>query len=230
MTARELADKVFKRLETFDPEPILKKLQEGGANEGAIEDYLNTNGCLNYHFMSCLVDVVKPKKVLELGGAMGVGTLCLSEFLPKESDLYSITLEEHGLEFSYIKSNYIYPNIYLIVGDDLKPETWNWYRHPDKMKEYRNYEKVEVYKPEELFRKTKFDLIYIDTGIAESHSGEQLKKELDFYRPYFKKGTIIMFDDIHLNDGMNEVWDGLDWDKVDLSDPLHWTGWGLCIV
>lgn len=198
MNAKTLSDNVFNRMKSFDENEILPKLHR--ANDGAIEDYLNTNGCANYQFMACLVDLVKPKQIVELGGAMGVGTICLHHYLSQDSKLYSITLAENGLEFSYVDKPYP-DNLNLIVGDDL---------------DIKNWKGVNL---------SKTDLWYFDS----LHTHEQLSKEIKLYKSYFRKGAILMFDDIRM-DELWSIWDELEYDKVELTDPLHYTGWGLAIV
>lgn len=199
MKTKELANKVFERMKSFNPNEVMPKLKL--ANEGAIADYMNTKTCMNYQWMCCLVDVVKPRQIVELGGAMGVGTICLGHYLPKTSHFYSITLEEGGLEFSYIPLGKEPKNWHLIVGNDL---------------DMKNWQGVDL---------SATDIWYFDT----EHSFEQLGKELDLFTAYFKKDTILLFDDIRINE-LWSVWRKLPYDKVELTKPLHWSGFGLAIV
>ena len=205
LAARDWFDLAMKRWASFDENEILPKLNL--ANSGAVEDYLNTNGTRYYQWGACLVDIMQPKQVVELGGAMGVWTICASHYLPKDSELYSITLPEQGLDFAYMP---VPPkNVFLLRGDDLDMSNW---------------EGVDL---------KKTDLWFIDTGIAEDHFGEQLQKELKLYSPYFKKGSVILFDDIHKNKGMEDVWQAIvqdpRFDVYDATDPLHWTGYGITV-
>lgn len=185
------------RLNTFNPVGLMPALRY--ANEGAIEDVLNINGCANYQWSTCLIDVLKPKQVVELGGAMGVWSLCVLHTLPESSKLYSITLPEGGLEFSYVQDTY--PNFYPIHGDDLNMDNWpkgmNW---------------------------NDTDIIYFDS----LHTPEHLQKEVDLYVPLLKERTIMLFDDIH-SFGLEPIWDALPYEKIDLTDPCHYTGWGAAI-
>jgi len=203
MTLQQLVDKTLERMRTFKIEGALPALR--ALNEGALQDVQNTNGCAYYQFSACLVELMKPLQVVELGGAMGVWDLMVLHTLPAEAQLYSITLPENGLEFSYVVDNY--PNFHPIIGNDLDLNNWN---------------KVEL---------GKTDLWFIDTN----HQKEQLEKELELYSPYFKKGAIVMFDDIHINEGVESVWD--EWfmiegkykhsEVIDMTDPLHWSGFGI---
>lgn len=198
MTARELSALVFERLATFNVGQVMPALRK--ANDGALEDVLNINGSAYYQFMACLVDILKPKQVVELGGAMGVGTLMLLHFLPENSKLYSITLPEGGLEFSYIADKY--PNLTIVLGDDLDLAVW----------------------PKDCDL-SKTDLYFFDS----LHTKEQLTKELELYTPFFKKGAVLLFDDIRMPD-LWPIWESLTYNKTEVTNPCHYTGFGICIV
>lgn len=197
MKLKEIIDRTFERMKTFNPNELVPALHY--ANDGAIEDVLNTNGCANYAWCTCLIEIVKPKQVVELGGAMGVWSICVLQTLPIDSHLYSITLAEHGLEFSYVKEKY--ENFTPIVGDDLDMSNW------------RGMELI------------KTDIWYFDS----LHTTEQLTKELELYKPYFRKGALLLFDDIRM-DELWPVWDSLEYEKYELTNPLHYTGWGIAKV
>lgn len=205
VTAKEVFDKGMERLKTFKVESLMPALRM--ANEGAIDDVLNINGSAYYQWMACLVDTMKPKQVVELGGAMGVGTIMLLHYLPADSRLYSITLPERGLEFSYIVD--VYPNLVRVLGDDL--DLGNWPPACDL---------------------SGTDLLFIDTV----HEGDQLKKELDLYLPFLKKEAIVLLDDIHINESMEAVWQDIKLGKYKISSyydgtsPLHYSGFGIGVI
>lgn len=206
MTTEDLIEQSNKLFEAFDPAVLDAEMEL--AFDGAKADVKDKTGCGNYCWLPGFLATLKPKQVVELGGAMGVGDICMLHGLPQESKLYSITLAERGLEFSFIKDKSKYPNFYPIVGDDL--DLNNWPKNLDL---------------------SQTDVWYIDS----EHSEEQLRKELELYKQFFKKGAIVLFDDIHLNPGMNNVWTDLDnifpvAKKFDLTVPLHWSGWGLVEV
>ncbi|MFX0198415.1 MAG: class I SAM-dependent methyltransferase, partial [Candidatus Hodarchaeota archaeon] len=196
--AEKLFKKVEKEFQHYDLEsakPFLK-----GLSEGARRDVEDKNRSGYYQWLSCLVRVVKPRQIVELGGAMGASALMMLSELPEKSRLYSITLEEHGLEFSFVREKY--PNFIPIVGDDLDFKVW----------------------PKGLdFKKT--DIWFIDT----EHTADQLRAELTLYGLHFKKGAIVLIDDIKLND-MFEVWKEITWDKYDATYHLHWSGFGICVI
>ena len=204
MIAEELTKLALEKMKTFSIQSVLPALRM--ANQGAIEDVLNTNGCANYQWFPCLIEVIKPKQIVELGGAMGVGSIMMLQSKYQDFKLYSITLPENKLEFSYVVDKY--PNFYPIVGNDLDMNNW---------------------KDIDL---SQTDLWYFDS----EHTEEQLRKELGLYSPFFKKDAIVCFDDIHINDGMQKVWDEIREGKwgfseyYDATDPLHWSGYGVTKV
>lgn len=198
MKAKELVERVNKRWETFKISHFMPALR--ALNQGALDDVLNVNGCRNYQWAPCLIDEVKPSQVVELGGAMGVWDIMVLNSAYQDFKLFSITLKEHGLEFSYIVDNY--PNLVKVIGDDLDLKNW----------------------PKDLDL-SKTDIWYFDS----LHTAKQLQAELDLYTPFFKKGAVLVFDDIRM-DELWPIWEKLPYDKVELTAPLHYSGYGLAIV
>ena len=148
---QEIIDKTFEQMKSFDPKLLYTPLRAADTDvySGAIwDDVMNVNGCANYVFSACLMDVLKPKQVVELGGAMGTWSICVLQTLPAESQLYSITLPEDGREFMFVVDKY--PNFHPIVGDCL---------------DMKNWEGVDLLQT---------DIWYFDT----MHNYEQLTKEL----------------------------------------------------
>lgn|SRR3990167_5852743 len=205
MTLNEIVNKTFEKVKVFNTRLLLPALRE--SDKEPFQDELwngpmNTNGCALYVFSICLVDLIKPKQVVELGGAMGMWSLCVLHSLPAESKLYSITLEEGGLEFKFVVDKYL--NFHPIIGDDLDMKNWEG-----------------------------IDLLNTDIWYFDSiHSYDQLTKELNLYSPYFKKGALLLFDDIHQDEGMERAWLEIQgqYETMDLTDPCHWTGWSIAQV
>lgn len=94
-----------------------------------------------------------------------------------------------------------YPQVVKILGDDLDMDIWKG---------------VDL---------SKTDLWFIDS----LHIYEQIKDELTSYKPYFKKGTVVVLDDIHLPD-MGNIWKEIKYDKCDNTIPCHYSGFGFFIV
>jgi len=66
------------------------------------------------------------------------------------------------------------------------------------------------------------DLWYIDSW----HDDEHVFKTLAVYGPYFKKGAIIVFDDLST---IPKVWDTLPYEKRNITFH-HYPGFGICQV
>lgn len=127
------------------------------------------------------------------------GTAAIVMASETDGKVYSITLPEEKA-FAYVKKNY--PNLTKIIGDDLNLNSW----------------------PKDL------DLSQTDFWFIDSlHTEKQLKAELELYKPFFKKGAIIAFDDIHLPE-LFPVWLDLPYLKLDISHLHIPTGWGLAII
>ena len=203
MTAQEVYNQVLIHETNIEYSKVFKELRN--INSGAWSDVLDKEKCGNYQWLTAAMDFLKPKQVVELGGAMGVGTLCMISTLPNESTLWSITLEEHGLEFSYIDDEHKkkYLNMHLIIGDDTEIDNWG-----------------------------QMDLQQTDFWYFDSeHTYEQLHKETLIYGAYFKKGAIVCFDDTHMNDGMKKGWEETKSLFSSWCDtPLHYTGWGIGVI
>ena len=131
---------------------------------------------------------------------MGVGCVAILSELPKKSHLYSITLEEGGLEFSFIKKKY--DNFTPVIGNDL--DINNWPKSCDL---------------------SKTDVWFFDS----LHTKDHLEAELKLYSPFFKKGSILLFDDIKMGE-LVPVWADLEWDKCDVSILHQPSGFGIACV
>lgn len=201
MVAKELYEKVKERQRGYNALNFVYPLR--GCNEGAKNDVMDTARSGYYQWLLALIDQIKPKQIVELGGAMGVADLVMLSAKYKEFDLWSITLQEHGLEFSFIIDDY--PNLHMVIGNDL--DLGNWPR--------------------------KLDLSQTDLWFYDSeHTEAQLRAELDLYSPFHKKGSVILFDDIH-EFGLDPVWEDIKkgkWGEMDCYDSdLHHSGFGVCI-
>ena len=203
MILQDLIDKSLKKLEDFDPEVLVQELAVNSylpIDVGA-KDIRDKKGTGNYCFFPGFLELLKPKLVVELGSAMGVGSVCILTSVYKNFDFYGVTLAENGLEFCYVDKSK-YSNFYAIMGDYMDMSIW----------------------PEDLDLK-QVDLWYLDGEHTERH----LRAELELYEPFFKKGAIILFDDIFLPE-LEPVWQDLE-NIIPVAFkttlPLHYTGWGL---
>jgi hypothetical protein len=62
----------------------------------------------------------------------------------------------------------------------------------------------------------------------DPHNGQDERKFVDNLISVDYKGTVI-FDDIHLNDGMEKFWQSITQEKYDLTELGHWSGTGMVI-
>ena len=92
MKARELTEEALAK--EFHLEPIMPALRACG---GAINDILDTNASGYYQWTPRLLEILKPKQIVELGGAMGAWDLMVLNGKYQDFKLYSITLEDTGL-------------------------------------------------------------------------------------------------------------------------------------
>lgn len=197
MKAKQLFEEADKKWIGYDISSTLPALR--GLNEGAMQDVLNINGNRYYQWSVSLVDLIKPKQIVELGGAMGVWDLMILNGPEQDFQLYSITLPENGLEFLYVLDKY--SNFHPIVGNDLDMDNW---------------------KDVDL---NKTDLWFFDS----EHTAIQLEAELAMYRQFFKKGAILLFDDIRHSE-LWPIWRELPYDKYECTNPLHYSGFGVAVI
>ncbi len=197
MIAEDLYTKAKEVDFTLDMKPFSK------CNDGAIRDVTDTKRSGYYQWLPKLIKLTKPAQIVELGGAMGVSAIAMLQALPKTSKLYSITLEEHGLEFSFLDRDY--RNLVKVVGDDLDLSSW----------------------PKDLDL-SKTDIWFIDS----EHTYEQVRAEIDLYKPFFKEGAILLFDDIHINRGLQQVWEEIKQEipGSKYESDLHYSGYGIVVV
>jgi len=160
-------------------------------SQGSLNDINNVVNLKYYRYLAALVKAIKPKQVVELGSAGGSSALMMLSTLPKDSMLYACSIPEPEGEFRFIKQDY--PNLTLIRGNDLDLAIW----------------------PKDCQLK-ETDLWFFDTD----HNYEQLHAEMQLYDQFFKKGTIVLIDDIRLNEGMTRAWDEIKYPKLSLPD-LH---------
>ena len=205
MTLQEIVDESVKKMEGFDVRGCLPALRY--CNEGALNDVLNVNGCRYYQWLPHLIETIKPKQIVELGGAMGVSAIMMLQSKYQDFKLYSVTLPENGLEFSFIKDSY--PNFYPIVGDDLDfHNMWYTGKNVIGVNDFYNT-----------------DLWFFDS----LHTYDQLSQELKLYGKSFKKGTILLFDDIRMNE-IWPIWKDLPYEKIEMTNPMHYSGYGIARV
>ena len=160
MKIEDLLEQSMKKFEDFDPEILVQELAENNylpVDVGA-RDIRDKKSCANYCWFPGFIELLKPQQVIELGSAMGVGSICILSSSYKDFDFYGITLKENGLEFCYVNKDK-YSNFHPLVGDYMDLSVW----------------------PKGL-KLNQTDLWYID-GL---HEEDHLRAEFDLYKPFFK--------------------------------------------
>lgn len=198
ITANELDKKVMDMVRHFDANYIVKE-HMGLVGTGQKLEVLNINPQgtnLYYQWLSCLVRYLKPKQIVELGAASGISTIMMATQMGKDAKLYSVDIDP-VLAWSWMDKEY--PQVEKILGDSLNMAIWPGY--------------VDL---------NKTDIWFFDT----LHTKEQLSKEVELYKPFWKKGAVVVFDDIRM-EGLWDVWQGLDYDKCETTNPLHYSGFGF---
>lgn len=201
--ANELDKKVHEYLQYFDVNPLMFHMTK--VPEGQWLEVKDETGQANlyYQYLACLIRAIKPKQVLELGASIGVSTIVMATQLSNDAKLYSVDDEsdyrEGMRDWEAIDKEY--PQLIKVKGNDLD---------------------LSIYPKD--FDISKTDLVFIDTA----HYGGQLKKELDLYLPLLKKGCVILIDDIRLND-MFVVWESIQDDKIEITNPCHYSGFGMVV-
>lgn len=201
LTANELDIKVQDHLRHFDVYPLMPHLELVG--EGQKLEVLNQTvqgDNLYYQWLACLVKLLKPKQIVELGPAAGISTIMMATQMPKDGKLYSVDIDR-DLAWKWMKNDY--PQVVKILGDDLDPQIWG-----------ADIEKL----PDT-------DLWFMDT----LHTKDQLEKEIKLYSKFWKKGTVVVLDDIRM-EGLWDVWQSLPYDKRETTHPNHYSGFGHFIV
>jgi len=75
----------------------------------------------------------------------------------------------------------------------------------------------------EIFKKTNFIMLDVDP-----HDGIQERDFFKFFEEIEYEG-IILLDDIHLNEPMNNFWNNIKQTKYDLTEYGHWSGTGIVL-
>lgn len=206
LTANELDLKVSEMVRHYDIYSDMKYHELVG--DGQKLELLDQSGKANryYQYLACLMEVVKPKQIVELGAAAGISTTQMALHMPKDCHLYSV---DNDPLIAWIWMNKEFPNLHKILGNDLN---------------------LSIY-PKELDL-SKTDVWFIDS----LHMAEQIHEEMKLYSPFMKKGAIVLFDDVHVNPAFEkaceEIHAGkyLDFDWLDITIPNHYSGFAIAIV
>lgn len=198
LSANDLDKQVTELVAKYDTSPLADELYLVGM--GQQMEVKDETGRPNryYQWLACLIKLVEPKQVVELGAAAGISTIMMAHEMPIDSVLYSV---------------------------DYDPLAWRWMmkEYPQVRKVFGNDLDLSIYPKDCDLSKT--DIWFIDS----LHTGGQLQKELVLYKPFFKKGAIVVFDDIRMP-GLWEIWQKLPYDKCETTNPNHFSGFGHIVI
>jgi predicted O-methyltransferase YrrM len=158
----------------------------------------------HYRLLASIVEVMRPRLIIEIGTAEGISALAMKSRLPNDGHIITFDLIPWAQ----------YPNTCLESSD---------------FEDYRLEQIVDdLSQDASLSRHSSLlmqaDLIFVDAakdGIMEPKL-VSLLENLEFSRH-----PLIVFDDIRLWN-MLAVWRSIRWPKLDLTSFGHWTGTGLC--
>ena len=195
LPASEINKRVFNLLESYDVDKIADQLVKLSPAHLHNEVKNGRGDNLYYKWLACLIRLLKPAQVVELGAAAGISTIMIASELSKDSIFYSVD-NDPTIAWKWITKDY--PQLVKILGDDLDLSVWP--------------------KDAEL---QATDIWFVDT----LHTKEQLTEEIKLYSPFWKKGAIIIFDDIKMPE-LRPIWEALPYDKCE-DDRLHYSGFGF---
>ena len=99
-----------------------------------------------YWFLHALIEVTRPRKVLELGRCLGTSTLFMLGALPEGSELISVDISASGTELAHMADD---PRLRIITGNDLDLDI---------------YSEVDI---------TEIDFLFIDTDHTNAQASKE---------------------------------------------------------
>jgi predicted O-methyltransferase YrrM len=157
----------------------------------------------HYKLLYGLMQVLKPKLVIELGTYLGHASLVIKAGLQSGAILHT---------FDVIKWDDFRDT--CLTQQDFSDG--RLIQHLDDLTDYNN-----ILKHENILRQA--DFIFVD---ALKDGKQELKFLENFKRIGLKSGCILMFDDIRVWN-MIKIWDDINLPKLDITSLGHWSGTGL---
>lgn len=192
MNLQEVHERVLSaEVPEYDPR------MSGGLSKPQYLHYVGEKAIQYYSYLSRLVRILKPAKILELGTDIGRSASFMMLTLPKDSTLITIEIHQSPRQdLEFWKSD---PRLKIVVGNDL---------------DLRSYGTIDL---------QGIDLLFIDA----LHDYGQVAHEWALYKKFMSKGALVLMDDIHLNPGMERFWNELPYEKIDTGKDLHFSGFGI---
>lgn len=201
MSANELDIKVTDLVGRYDVYPVIQHHMKlvGSGQIAEVKNESDRGNNRYYQWLACLMRLIKPKQVVELGSAAGISTIVMAIELDPDAKLYAVDIDP---ELAWKWMDKEYAQVIKVLGDDLD---------------------LSIYPKDCDLSKT--DIWFIDS----LHTEEQLRKEIELYKQFWKKGTIVVLDDIR-TPGLDKIWEELPYDKCETTTPNHFSGFGHFIV
>jgi predicted O-methyltransferase YrrM len=165
-------------------------------------DYISLFPGEHYHLLASIVDILKPKTVIELGTHLGYSSLCMKKYLPEDGSIYTFdVIPWNGFENTILRPDDFDHRLIQHLDDTTAVHHFN--------------------KHKEIFENA--DLVFMDA----LKDGIQEYKFLENFKTIrFKNKCLFVFDDIRLWN-MLAIWFDMDKPKFDLTSYGHWSGTGL---
>ena len=168
------------------------------------ENFLDVWPGEHYKLLAGIVQVMKPKLVIEIGTAKGLSSLSMKKFLSEDAKI--ITFDIIPWE-KYPGGNYL-------RGEDFTDG--QLIQYPDDLSDRKEFQKHA-----DMLKHA--NLIFADA--AKDGTQEQLFIN-NFKTIKFNNPPIIIFDDIRLWN-MLKIWREISMPKLDITSFGHWSGTGL---
>jgi len=156
-----------------------------------------------YKWLHAAVSILRPKLVIEFGRERGLSGLALWAAL-RHLPIYKLISVDTEIGGDYFANAMIDDrNFQRVLGSSLGR---------DCMRQVQR------------FRWKDPDIVFLDT----THDYAQVGGEITTWQDTWYPGTLVIIDDIHLGD-LGVLWGELPWPKLNISNDVHETGYGIAI-
>lgn len=198
-TVDSAIERVKRRLLQYQIKP--ENLSKFGESEPDREflSYINGTGGAYMKFIPLLIQELKLQNIVELGNREGLSTLAIYDNLPSYSSFITVDVVK---DQRYCPNcMFTDPRVTFIFGDVCDLGIFDCL--PSGIP-------------------TDIDFLFTDT----IHFDFQLRDEWAIYKNLLADRALVAIDDINLND-KRKLFNELNYDKWDLTELCHTSGWGL---
>jgi len=176
----------------------LSDFQTKFSNEFPVNDWPGEH----YRLLAAIVDVIKPKLVIEIGTYTGQSALIMKKFLPSDGRI--ITYD-------------------VIPWNDFSDTGLQKFDFDDQFEQRIKDLTIKEDRQSEINIFKQADLIFVDAA----KDGKMEKIFCNFFDGVqFEKSPIVIFDDIKMLN-MIKIWNNIEHPKIDLTSFGHWSGTGV---